>query len=68
MEMKHSEKIRIRIGDRRVVTLAELYQEYENSHRIQAGLPFEDKIRALVELQKLAVTWGQRQDVIIWIL
>lgn len=64
--MKDKTELKIKIGDRRVVTLPELYQEYDNTHRIQAGLPFEEKIKALVDLQKLAVSWGNRRDVIIW--
>lgn len=64
--MKDKTELKIKIGDRRVVTLPELYREYDNTHRIQAGLPFEEKIKALVDLQKLAVSWGNRRDVIIW--
>lgn len=64
--MKNQPEIRVRINDNRVVTIAELYREYDRTHRAQAGLPFEDKIRALVNMQKLAVSWGQRRDVIVW--
>jgi hypothetical protein len=32
----------------------------------QAKLPFEEKIKAWVELQKIAYSWGKKSDVIIW--
>ena len=64
--MKEKMELKIKISDQRVVTLPELYQEYDKTHWIQAGLPFEEKIRALVDLQKLAASWGNRRDVIIW--
>ncbi len=59
-------EIKIEIGKDRIVTLPELYQEYDKAHRIQAGIPFEDKIKALVDLQKIAFSWGKRRDVIVW--
>lgn len=64
--MRDEEELHVRVSAERVLTLPELYQEYENSHRIQAGLPFEEKIKALIDLQKLAVSWGNRRDVIVW--
>lgn len=44
----------------------EWFQEVEKSRRERAQLPFEEKIRILVELQRLARDWGGRPDVIVW--
>lgn len=57
---------RIRINQDRVVSLAELYDEYARTHRAQASLPFEEKIRILVDMQRMALTWGKLHDVIVW--
>lgn len=57
-------KVMIRGG--RVLTLKELYEEHERTHVEQAGLPFEEKIRVLVDLQRLASSWGKKEDVIVW--
>ncbi len=64
--MKNEAELKIKISDQRVVTLEGLYEEYEKTHRSQASLPFEEKIRALVELQKIAASWGNRRDVVVW--
>ncbi len=55
---------KIIIGER-VFTREDLFREDEEAHKRRAQLPFEEKIRILVELQKLARDWGRR-DVIIW--
>ena len=64
--MKEESDIRIAIGKQRVVTLPELYAEYDRTHKIQAELSFEDKIKVMVDLQKMAFSWGKRRDVIVW--
>lgn len=56
---------RIIIGDR-VMPREGLFREKEKFRRVQAGMSFEDKIKALVELQKIASGWGGKKDVIIW--
>ncbi len=33
-----------------------------------AKLPFEEKIKILVELQKLAYTCGNKKDVFVWMI
>lgn len=58
--------LRILLGDNRIVTMDEFFAGGERSHRQQAGLPFEEKIRILITLQKLAFGWGGRKDVLVW--
>ncbi len=55
----------ILIGDK-ILTKKELFQQQEELQKQRAKLPFEEKIKILVELQKLAKTWGNRKDVIVW--
>ena len=56
---------KIIIGDR-VLGRKDLFQEEEEARRERAKLPFEEKIKILVHLQKLAYGWGRKKDVIIW--
>ncbi|MBT9131054.1 MAG: hypothetical protein DDT42_01818 [candidate division WS2 bacterium] len=56
---------KIVIGDR-VLTREDLFKEKERSRKERAKLSFEEKIRILVNLQKLAKTWGKKKDVVIW--
>lgn len=58
--------IKIMTHDNRIITLKELYKEHEMSHRAQAKLSYEEKVRILVELQKIARDWGDKKDVIVW--
>ncbi|MEW6102733.1 MAG: hypothetical protein AB1630_02755 [bacterium] len=58
-------KIKIVIGNK-VFTKEELFKEKEKLRKLQANLPFEEKIRSLILLQKLAVSWGQKRDILIW--
>ncbi len=55
----------ILLGDR-VFTREEWFQEAEKARRERAQLPFEEKIRILVELQRLARDWGGHPDIIVW--
>lgn len=64
--MKTSPDFKIMIRDGRILTLKEVYEEHEKTHAEQAGLPFEEKIRILVDLQRLASSWGKKADVIVW--
>jgi hypothetical protein len=52
--------------DGEVLTLQEFYEAERRTHLEQARLPFEEKIRILVTLQKLALEWGEKKDVIVW--
>jgi len=56
---------KILLGDR-VFTREEWFQEVENARLERARLPFEEKIRILVELQRLARDWGGQPDLIVW--
>lgn len=56
---------RIVIGDR-ILTGQELFKEEEDFRKKRAKLSFEEKIKILVNLQKLAQSWGKRKDIIIW--
>lgn len=62
----NEENIKILTKDNKVITLKQLYEEHEKTHKEQAKLPFEEKIKILVELQKLALSWGNKKDVIVW--
>lgn len=55
---------KIVIGEK-VLTREELFRE-EEFRQERAGLSLEEKIRILVELQKLAQSFGEKRDVIIW--
>ncbi len=61
--MKGNQKIVI--GDK-IMTRRELFEEKEKFRRARANMPFEEKIKALINLQKIACKWGGRSDVIIW--
>ena len=56
---------KIVIGDR-VLRRQDLFQGEEAARRERAKLPFEEKIKILVHLQKLACGWGRRKNVIVW--
>ncbi len=60
------EKIRILTKDNKVMTLKKLFEEKERLRKKQANLSFEEKIRALIVLQKIASSWGGKKDVIVW--
>lgn len=57
---------KIVIGDK-VITRRELFEEKAKFRQVQASISFEEKIKALIDLQKIAYSWGQKKDVIIWI-
>jgi hypothetical protein len=66
--MTHTERTpqpKILLGGR-VFTREEWFQEAENARRERAQLPFKEKIRILVELQRLARDWGGHPDIIVW--
>lgn len=64
--MKTSSDLKIMSRHGKVLTLKELYEEHEKTHAEQASLSFEEKIRVLVDLQRLAFSWGEKTDVIVW--
>ena len=60
-----NDNIKIVIGNK-IMTRKEFFNEKENKRKELAKLPFEEKIKHLVELQKLAYAWGNKKDVIVW--
>ena len=56
---------KIVIGDK-IITRKELFEEKEKFRKARAGMSFEEKIKALIGLQKIASRWGRRKDVMIW--
>jgi hypothetical protein len=62
---KLRDKEKILIYDK-VLTRKEMFERQEDFRKEIAKLPFEEKIRILVNLQKLAQSWGKRKDVIVW--
>jgi len=62
----NEEKIKILGKGNEIITLRELFEGKQKTRRKQAKLPFEEKIKALIDLQKIAYSWGKKKDVIIW--
>ncbi|MCX8068517.1 MAG: hypothetical protein N3B68_12060 [Anaerolineae bacterium] len=62
---EHEAQPRILLGGR-VFTREEWFQEVEKARRERAQLPFEEKIRILVQLQRLARDWGGHPAIIVW--
>ena len=56
---------KILIGDK-IITRKELFKEKQKFRKVKAQMPFEEKIKALIGLQKIASRWGRRKDVMIW--
>jgi len=61
--MKNEERI---IISNRILTKKKLYGEKKQFRKERAKLSFEEKIKILVDLQKLAYSWGKKKDIIIW--
>ncbi|MCM8832184.1 MAG: hypothetical protein NC918_08340 [Candidatus Omnitrophica bacterium] len=61
--MRSEQKIVI---GKKVYTRQKLFKKEEEIRKKDAKLPFEEKIKILVELQKLAYSWGNKKDVIVW--
>jgi len=64
-QMKDDE-IKILIKGNKVITLRELFEGKKETRKKMAKLPFTEKIGQLIELQKLASSWGNKKDVIVW--
>ncbi len=54
------------VVDERVWTREEWFQEEAAFRKARARLPFEVKIRMLVELQKLARAFGRKPEILVW--
>lgn len=48
------------------MTLSEFFEQKKERRKEYAKLQFEEKIKILVELQKIACSWGNKKDVIVW--
>jgi len=60
------DKIRIVTKDNEIISLKELFERKKIARKEMAKLPFEEKIGMLIDLQRLAYSWGGRKDVIVW--
>ena len=62
----NEEEIKILIKDNKIITLKELFLNEQKTRKEMAKFSFEEKIRILIDLQKLAYSWGNRKDTIVW--
>jgi len=51
--MNKEEEIKIVMGDNRIITRKELFKRKEIFHKELAKIPFEEKIKMLIYLQKI---------------
>ncbi len=51
--MNKEEEIKIVMGDNRIITRKELFKRKEIFHKELAKIPFEEKIKILIYLQKI---------------
>ena len=60
--------IKIVLNSNKIITRDELFRRKEKFHKEQALLPFEEKIKILVQLQKLAnsIKKSSRTKKFIW--
>ncbi len=63
---ERKKEVKIRGEDGKVVEVEELFEGKKKTRMELAKLSFEEKIKILVELQKIAYSWGNKKDVIIW--
>jgi hypothetical protein len=52
--MNKSKEMKILINGNKTITRKELFKSKENFHKQQARLPFDEKIRMVYSLQKIA--------------
>lgn len=58
-------EVKILLPDNRIITLKEFFDEMERTHKEQAKLSYEEKVKILVQLQEIARDWGKK-DVLVW--
>jgi hypothetical protein len=58
--------MKIRTSDGRLITREEFFRESEKFHENRAKLPFEEKIKILVELQKIAASIRPEKKKLVW--
>lgn len=68
MTNKKAEETRIVIRGSRAITRRDLFKKKEEFHKEQAKLPFEEKIKILIRLQKIvnSIQKGLNKKHIIW--
>lgn len=68
MPNKKDEDIKIIMKNGKVVTRSGLFKKKEDFHKEQAKLPFEEKIKILVNLQKIAnsIKGSKEKQEMIW--
>lgn len=68
MPNKKDEDIKIIMKNGKVVTRSDLFKKKEDFHKEQAKLPFEEKIKILVNLQKIAnsIKRSKKKQEMIW--
>lgn len=54
MAVTHKNNSKIMMSRKRMITRQELFEKKKEFHRKQARLPFEEKIRILIRLQRIA--------------
>lgn len=60
-----SKKMKIKIEDK-IIDREDFFKLLEEGHKELAKLPFEEKIKHLIALQKLADKWGRHRKEIVW--
>lgn len=60
------EQIKILVPNNRIITLKDLFEKKETARKQMSKLGYEEKIKILIDLQKIAYSWGKQKDVIIW--
>jgi len=63
--MEEYKEIKIFMDKNKIITRREVFESKANFHRKQARLPFEEKIKILVRLQKMASAIKGKGE-IIW--
>lgn len=58
--------MKIRTSDGRLITREEFFRENEKFHEDRAKLPFEEKVKILVELQKIAAGIRPEKKKLVW--
>ena len=58
--------MKIRTSDGRLITREKFFRENEKFHEDRARLPFEEKVKILVELQKIAAGIRPEMKKSVW--
>jgi len=64
---KETNQKKIIINKGKIITREELFERKEQFHKDQAKLPFEEKIKILVNMQKIVIgIKGESEKTMIW--